>query len=109
MARAQYNPTIASIWSAPVRGRVSLLFEYNVWVSRQSRFANDQIESATRRVQTAAELTRNRVKGYRGRGVAVCELVYIRENFFLAGMSLVGTLRSADRLSNCLLVGADRK
>ena len=32
-----------------------------------------------------AELTRYRIKGYCGRGVAVCEPVYIRRNFFLAG------------------------
>jgi hypothetical protein len=30
------------------------------------------------------------IKGYCGRGDAVCELVYIRRNFFLAGMSPVG-------------------
>jgi hypothetical protein len=30
--------------------------------------------------KTAAELTLYRIKGYRGRGLAVCELVYIRSN-----------------------------
>jgi hypothetical protein len=79
-----------SMLSLPVRGRVSLLFERNVWVSRQSRFSNDPIENATRCVPTAAELTRSRIKRYRGRGFAVCEPVYIRRNFFLAGRSPVG-------------------
>ena len=48
------------------------------------KFSNDQIESATRCVQTLSELTRYRIKGYCGRGVAACELVYIRRNFFLS-------------------------
>jgi hypothetical protein len=44
-----YNPTIASVWLAPrVRGWASLLFEHGFWVSRQSKFSNDQIENATR-------------------------------------------------------------
>jgi hypothetical protein len=98
MARAQYNPTIASVWSAPGRSRVSLLFEQSVWVWWQSRFSNDQIENAKRCVQTAAELTRYGFKGYCGRGVAVCELVYIREKFFLPVCRLLALLRSADRL-----------
>ena len=45
-----------------------------------------------------AELTRYRIKGYCGRGVAVCELVYIRKNFFLAGMSPVGTFAKQGRI-----------
>src|SRR5882672_2469656 len=44
MARAQYNPTIGSVWSPPAQP-----------VIRTSRL----------------------IKGYCGRGVAVCELVYI--------------------------------
>jgi len=67
-----------SMVGLPVRSRVSLLFEHNVWVSRQSRFSNDQIENATRCVLTAAKLTRYGIKGYWGRGVAICEPVYIR-------------------------------
>jgi hypothetical protein len=59
-------------------------------------FSNDQIELATRGVQALSELTRYWIKGYRGRGVAVCEPVYIRRNFFLAGMSPVGTFANAD-------------
>jgi hypothetical protein len=45
------------------------------------KFSNDQIESATRCVQTLSELTRYRIKGYCGRGIAVCEPVYIRKTF----------------------------
>ena len=84
-----------SMVGLPVRSRVSLLFEHKVWVARQSRFSNDQIESATRCVQTLSELTRYRIKGYCGRGVAACELVYIRRNFFLPLCRLLAPLRHA--------------
>jgi hypothetical protein len=89
-ARSIQSDNCLSMVGLPVRCRVSLLFEHGVWVSRQSEFSNDPIENATRCVQTLAELTRYRIKGYCGRGIAVCELVYIRGNFFLAGMSPVG-------------------
>src|SRR5260370_6849006 len=72
MARAQYNPAIASVWSAPVRSWASLLFEHGVWISRQSKFSTDNIENAARCVQTAAELTSYRIKGYCGPGFPVC-------------------------------------
>jgi hypothetical protein len=54
MARAQYNPTITSLWPPPAQPVIR---------------------------------TQRLIKGYCGRGVAVCELVYIRGNFFLAGIS----------------------
>jgi hypothetical protein len=58
MARAQNNPTNCfSVVGPPVRSWASLLFEPSVWVSRQSKFSNEQIENAARCVRTAAELT----------------------------------------------------
>jgi hypothetical protein len=79
-----------SMAGLPVRCRVSLSFEHRVWVWLQSWLSNDPIENAMRCVQMLAELTRYWIKGYCGRGIAVCELVYIRGKFFLAGISPVG-------------------
>src|SRR5258708_36954952 len=86
-----------SMVDPPVRSWASLLFEHSVWVSRQSKFSNDQIENATRCVQTAAELTRYRIKD-----TAVAALPYVNqftsaETFFLPVCRLLALLGHTDR------------
>src|SRR6266567_2481749 len=101
---------IASVWSASRFAAGSACYPNKAfWVSRQSRFSNDQVENATRCVLTAAELTRYGIKGYCGRGVAICEPVYIRRNiFFLPVCRLLAFAKCGPAVKRPL-VGVDRK
>jgi hypothetical protein len=76
-----------SMVGLPVRCRVSLLFEHSVLGLTTIQVL--ERENATRCVQTLAELTRNRIKGYCGRGVPYVNQFTSAEIFFLAGMSSV--------------------
>ena len=97
MARAQYDPTkFTSVWSAPGSQRARLLFEYSVWVSK---FANEQDRERSALRSNGCGTDRYEIKGYCGQGFAVCELVHIRRNFFLAGVSPYGTKRTRRRSS----------
>jgi hypothetical protein len=62
MTPAQCHPKINSVWSAtPFATGPDLLVKsvkHGLWVSRQSKLSNIEIENATRCVQTAAERAR---------------------------------------------------
>jgi len=103
MARAQYNPTIASVWSATRFAAGAACYSNIAFGSHgnPSSFSNGQIENAARCVQAAAELTRYRINGYCGRGLPHVNWFTSAETFFLAGMSPVGTFRTYVRAWQC--------
>ncbi|MCK1512971.1 hypothetical protein IVB22_10355 [Bradyrhizobium sp. 190] len=100
----QYDNSFSMV-RALVRSRHACHSKISVWVSLQSEFSNDQVENSFQSDCGTDAMSDQRILRWR---FAVCEVVYIRSERFLAGMSLVGTFRTSQAMAAVSVVEGKR-